>query len=1169
MTSEDPSAALRSGSAPPGLDDPDLTSGVGAAFAGPRRLHVAAAVLNGVVALRGLAFPLLAAVFVGGSGGGLGRALLFGTLGAVAALVTGVVAWRSTRYELADGALRFRRGTFSPDETVVPVTRIQALDTVQGPIQRLFGAVELHVQTPGGGADGEIVLAAVSPADARALRAALGHPEPERGGAHRRLGSGALLLAALTAPQFGVVLPVVGAAFAGANDLLGRDLIDEGLLDRFDTPGEAATALALVLGATFAISFGAAIVAFAGFEAELEGDRLRLRRGLLQRRTASVPVGRIDGVAIVEGLLRAPLGLATVRLESAGYRAEASAARTLFPLVRTRDVPALLAELVPGLDGCLPPLVRPARRGLRGYVAGPALAGAATGVASALALTAVGAGAAAWLAVPVLATLGAAHGGFAFRAAGLHLGPERVVLRTRRGTTRVTLLTRRHRLQETSVRRTVLQRRAGLATFGLALGSGRRGRVRHLEAGSADTALAALRTARVASRSPGVEGSPMATAPVARTPEDLTEGWLAEALDTGPVSSFTVTPVGTGQMSQSHRVALEYADGGAGPASVVAKFAASDPTSRATGVGMGAYEREIRFYVELAPRLGQALPACHAARFEPQDGWFTLLLEDVAPAVQGDQIAGCTPEQARIALVALAGLHAPVLGDPGLGATPWLNQPNLLDQALLTQLLPGFEERYAGRVTDEHLALTRRFLASLDGWAGGNAPPLGLVHGDYRLDNLLFGEPGSPRPFTAVDWQTVGWGPVMLDASYFLGGGLTVEDRRAHEEELVRAYHEALGVPGFSWEQCWEDYRRQSFHGVLMAVAASMLVQRTERGDEMFMTTLARHAQQAIDLDAVALLPAEGAGRPPALRPEPADEGRHPAGPEELWNESWYFDAVARDGSVGAYVRLGLYPNLGAAWYTAFVCGPDRATVAVVDFQAKLPEGEQLSTRAGGGDATHACEAPLERFRVTLQATGEAHEDPAAFLREEPGRPVPVALDLTWDTHGEPYAYRLATRYEIPCTVSGTLAIDGDELVLDAVGQRDHSWGTRDWWSMDWVWSAGHLDDGTRFHAVELRLPDAPRIGVGYVQPPEGGLVELDRVAATEEVGADGLITAATLELDPGGLRLQVEPTAFGPLRLVAPDGRASSFPRAMCRVTAPDGRTGWAWLEWNRNTGA
>ena len=74
------------------------------------------------------------------------------------------------------------------------------------------------------------------------------------------------------------------------------------------------------------------------------------------------------------------------------------------------------------------------------------------------------------------------------------------------------------------------------------------------------------------------------------------------------------------------------------------------------------------------------------------------------------------------------------------------------------------------------------------------------------------------------------------------------------------------------------------------------------------------------------------------------------------------------------------------------------------------------------------------------------------------------------------------------------------------MGQRDHSWGVRDWWSAEWMWSAAHLEDGTHLHGVEFRLPGAPPVGVGYSQPPEGGVEELDFVRAHEQVAADGLI---------------------------------------------------------------
>ncbi|HEX4563360.1 MAG TPA: phosphotransferase [Solirubrobacteraceae bacterium] len=675
---------------------------------------------------------------------------------------------------------------------------------------------------------------------------------------------------------------------------------------------------------------------------------------------------------------------------------------------------------------------------------------------------------------------------------------------------------------------------------------------------------------------------------VLRSPQELTPAWLSAVLGSGAIERIEVERIGTGQMSESRRVRISYAgtaDARTHPASVVIKTASEDEASRSTGVGLGVYEREVRFYEELAPRIGGPLAHCHAAMIDPVEGWFTIVLEDVTDAIQGDQIVGCTVADASVAVRQLARLHAPVFADPQLGATPWLNQQSPLNQALLEQLFAGFLERYGERVAPEHVEVCRRFMASADGWMADRRPPMGLVHGDYRLDNLLFGTDAraatsadggarsdaasaNGRRLVAVDWQTVSWGAVMTDAAYFLGGSLATEDRRAHELRLVREYHEALaaeGVRGFDWEECWEGYRRASFLGIVMTVAPAMLVERTERGDEMFLVSLARYAQQVVDLDAIALLPRAGTGRPAPLRPDPADEARHTPGSEQLWNESWYFDAVSADGALGVYTRLGLYPNMGVAWVTAFVCGSDRASVAAIDFEAPLPEGDDLTVERDGLLLTHACLSPLERFAVRLQARGEAHADASALLRGEAGEEVDVGFDLEWTTHGEPYAYRVATRYEIPCDVAGEVRIGDEVLTLRGAGQRDHSWGARDWWSAEWMWSAGRLDDGTSVHGVEFRLPGAPRLGVGYVQAPQSGVLELETVSASEDVAPNGLISRASITY--GDLELDVEPIAFGPLLLTAPDGRISQFPRAMCRVRARDGRAGTAWVEWNRNS--
>jgi hypothetical protein len=383
----------------------------------------------------------------------------------------------------------------------------------------------------------------------------------------------------------------------------------------------------------------------------------------------------------------------------------------------------------------------------------------------------------------------------------------------------------------------------------------------------------------------------------------------------------------------------------------------------------------------------------------------------------------------------------------------------------------------------------------------------------------------------------------------------------------VRLYHEELlaqGVHTLSWEHCCEEYRRQCFGGILMTIVASMVVQRTDRGDDMFMAWMARNAQQVLDLDALELLPEPSAAKPPALRPAPQDEGRHEPGPEEVWNESWYFDGVSDDERVGVYVRLGRVPNLGVAMFTASVVGPGRPAVMLAQPAATLPaiDDDSQAIDMPGLRYAQRCEDPLRRFSLTLAGTAQAFADEAAPLRGESGTPVEIALDLVWETAGVPFQWRQSTRYEIPCRVSGVARVGDEEIAFSGRGQRDHSWGARDWFATDWMWSAFHLDDGTHTHAVGI--PTMPGLGIGYVQR-DGELDEIASLSMSEDVAGDGLITASQMTID-GDLVLEVEPLAFGALRLEAPDGRVSHFPRAMARVTAGDGRRGSGWIEWNRN---
>ena len=349
-------------------------------------------------------------------------------------------------------------------------------------------------------------------------------------------------------------------------------------------------------------------------------------------------------------------------------------------------------------------------------------------------------------------------------------------------------------------------------------------------------------------------------------PEGVTAEWLTDVLRAAGavgdrrVTVFSAEPIGTGQVGCNVRYRLEYDRPGPGPDTVVGKFASRDETSRSTGVQTRTYETEVAFYRDVAGTVEVARPHCFFADVEPGTPDVVLVLEDLAPAVPGDQISGCTPGQAELAVREAARLHGPRWGDPALLEVPWLAEKAAGDGALVG-LFPviwaGFVDRYRDRLTPDSLEVGERMVAHGRPWAEPGASPLTVCHADYRLDNMLFGPAGSPRPISVVDWQTVRLNVGTSDVSYFLGAAMAPEQRREHEKDLVARYHEALSaydVGGYGLDACWEDYRRHTFGGFFMAVFASMVVERTERGDAMFMTMANGGAAHVTDLGALEFL---------------------------------------------------------------------------------------------------------------------------------------------------------------------------------------------------------------------------------------------------------------------------------------------------------------------------
>jgi hypothetical protein len=299
------------------------------------------------------------------------------------------------------------------------------------------------------------------------------------------------------------------------------------------------------------------------------------------------------------------------------------------------------------------------------------------------------------------------------------------------------------------------------------------------------------------------------------------------------------------------------------------------------------------------------------------------------------------------------------------------------------------------------------------------------------------------------------------------------------------------------------------------------------------------------------------------------DEHRHLPGTDRSWGESWYHDFVASDGSYGGWLRLGLYPNLGVAWYWVAIVRPGEPLVLISDTTAPCPNRDApLAVQTARYSTTWDCTEPLMAWRIRGTGTARTYGNPADVF--DPAHPgdgdVDLRYDLEWRGAAVVFPYTQTTRYEQSAWVQGDVSIGGQHVDVYCPGQRDHSWGNRVW-SFPWLWTSGHFPDSHWFHGVRTLVPGGSNLQIGYLAEPGRDLETVESVDIEYELDADDLPVSAFVQI--AGLEARITPELHAPVMIQSPDGVASRFPRSLCRFETADGRIGRGWVELNLPVGA
>lgn len=345
--------------------------------------------------------------------------------------------------------------------------------------------------------------------------------------------------------------------------------------------------------------------------------------------------------------------------------------------------------------------------------------------------------------------------------------------------------------------------------------------------------------------------------------EGVTPAWLQAVfqhagLDAPRISMASSAPIGQGNLSATYRTQITYnANADKAVNSVVCKLTALSPQAVDIAGQYDVFGREVHVYEAFGDNPPLSAPRCFLAKAGADGRSLTLVLEDLTGRARpGDQIAGCSIAEARAVVAEFARLHCAYWKNPGIAGAPWL-----FDRAgkapLTGQSYPlaaaAFRERFDGRIDGGMLDAMDRFVPLAGDMTAAVGPRLTLIHGEPRVDNVLFEDAADGPRAWLIDWQFADFGSPMFDTAYFLAGSLSPQDRRACERDLIAAHQAQIAKvdPGYSLDQALAEYAAALPFALFTTVGAVMAMPPSDHGDRLLQVLLERNVAALADWNAI------------------------------------------------------------------------------------------------------------------------------------------------------------------------------------------------------------------------------------------------------------------------------------------------------------------------------
>lgn len=316
--------------------------------------------------------------------------------------------------------------------------------------------------------------------------------------------------------------------------------------------------------------------------------------------------------------------------------------------------------------------------------------------------------------------------------------------------------------------------------------------------------------------------------------------------DTPPILDVRVEPFGHGTSSETVKIHINYAEYdkavfSAVPRSVVCKFHAKDEHTFEATKSNGIFVTEANMLKLLAAEPEVCMPSCYFVAVADDGGDFNLVMQDLTEnCIPGDQISGCSVKEAEATVRALAGLHRRYWNEPLLDKLTWV-KPRIPFPSNASALL---HERLNRLLDAEQHDCVNDSIPKILDWLGASPKNQTLIHGDCRVDNVLFdvSDKALPRAYL-IDFALGGIGDASSDLAYFLTSSLAPEDLSLCEMGLIALHTQYIAEKDntYTLDQAIESYRKNIFSSLHMTLLSAMHIPDTSHNSQMIAEILGRN----------------------------------------------------------------------------------------------------------------------------------------------------------------------------------------------------------------------------------------------------------------------------------------------------------------------------------------